>query len=378
MLRSFGERTTVTGRAAVLTQFNRPLEMREFPLIPLATGEARVQIEAAGVCGSDVHMWTGRDPRTPLPMILGHEGIGRIHEVAGPRSDLLGRPLTPGDRVMWERGIMCGRCYTCVVEKQPALCPNRRTYGISVGCQDPPYFQGCYAEYLHLRAGCHILKIESEVDPAVLVQASCSGATAAHTVEEAGIRPGDTVVIQGPGPLGLFVLAFALRSGATRAVVIGTARSRRRLDLAREFGATHTFVMDETTEEDRLAFIRDLTAGRGAEAVIECTGRPAAFREGLRMVAPLGRYVLAGVSTPEGEVGFRVFEDLVRRNARIVGVWVSDTSHLVRAIRLVKAGGFPFDKLIDHRCRLDDATDALVRMRDRRIIKAAILPNADA
>jgi threonine dehydrogenase-like Zn-dependent dehydrogenase len=96
------------------------------------------------------------------------------------------------------------------------------------------------------------------------------------------------------------------------------------------------------------------------------------------MVAPLGRYVLAGVSTPEGEVGFRVFEDLVRRNARIVGVWVSDTSHLVRAIRLVKAGGFPFDKLIDHRCRLDDATDALVRMRDRRIIKAAILPNADA
>lgn len=368
------EASELKGRAAVLVDFNQPLELREYPLAPLAEGEVRVRIEAAGCCGSDVHMWTGKDPRTPLPLILGHEGIGRVHEIGGEKADLLGRKLAPGDLVMWERGVMCGECYTCVVKKQPALCPRRLTYGISIGCASPPHFQGCYAEYLHLRAGCRFVRIESDVDPAVLVQASCSGATAAHTIEEAGIEPGDTVVIQGPGPLGCFALAFAQRCGATRTVVIGTARSRQRLELAREFGATHTLIADEASPEDRAAFVRDITAGRGADVVIECTGRPDAFAEGLRMVAPLGRYVLPGVSTPVGEVRMRLFEDLIRKNVRVAGVWVSDTRHLVQAIRLVEAGGFPFGKLIDHRAALEDATEVLARMRDRKAVKAVILP----
>lgn len=361
-------------RAAVLTAFEQPLEMREYPLVPLAEGEARVRIEAAGCCGSDVHMWTGKDPRTPLPMILGHEGVGRVHETAGEKADLLGRKLEPGDRVMWERGIMCGQCHTCVVKKQPALCPSRLTYGISIGCQEPPHLQGCYAECIHLRAGCHFLKISSDVDPAVLVQASCSGATAAHAVEEARVEAGDTVVIQGPGPLGAFALAFAQRRGAARAIVTGTSRSRGRLELAKEFGASHALIVDETTVEERAAYVRDLTGGRGADVVIECTGRPDAFEEGLRMVAPLGRYVLPGVSTPVGEVKMRLFEDLIRKNVRMAGVWVSDTRHLVQAIRLVEDGGFPFEKLIDYRAGLDGATDALARMRDRKAMKAVIIP----
>ena len=170
----------MTGRAAVLAEFNKPLQLREFPLTPLAEGETRVRIEAAGVCGSDVHMWLGRDPRCPLPMILGHEGVGRIHEIAGEKKDLLGRKLEPGDLVMWERGIMCGKCYMCVVKKQPALCLTRQTYGISLSCKNPPHFTGNYGEYLHLRSGCHFLRIDGKVDPAVLVQASCSGATSAR------------------------------------------------------------------------------------------------------------------------------------------------------------------------------------------------------
>ena len=366
----------MTGRAAVLSKFNEPLEVREFPLVPLAEGEVRVRIEAAGVCGSDVHMWLGRDPRCPLPMILGHEGIGRIHEVAGDKADLFGRALQAGDLVMWERGIMCGKCYMCVVKKQPALCLTRQTYGISLGCTEPPHFRGCYSEYLHLKAGCHFIKIEGEVDPSVLVQASCSGATSAHAVEEAHVKPGDTVVIQGAGPVGLFVLAFAQRRGATQAIVLDMSQSKGRLEIAREFGATHTLLVDETTLEERLEFVKDHTGGMGADVAFECTGHPSAFAEGIKHLAPLGHYVTPGVATPEGEVSLSIFEELNRKNARIHGVWVSDTSHLTQAIRMVQNSGYPFEKTVDHRCTLDEATQALELMRDRKAMKAVLLPNS--
>ena len=100
-------------KAAVLQQFNEPLALQTFPLVPLADGEVRVRIKAAGVCGSDVHMWRGQDPRTPLPMILGHEGVGEIAEINGTKLDLFGRELKPGDPVLWERGVMCGTCVQC-------------------------------------------------------------------------------------------------------------------------------------------------------------------------------------------------------------------------------------------------------------------------
>ena len=364
----------MTGRAAVLAEFKKPLEIREFPLVPLSEGEVRVKVEAAGVCGSDVHMWLGRDPRCPLPMIPGHEGVGRVHETAGEKKDLLGRVLEPGDLVMWERGIMCGKCYMCVVKKQPALCLVRQTYGISLGCSDPPHFNGNYGEYLHLRAGCHFIRIDGEVDPTVLVQASCSGATSAHAVEEARVRPGDAVVIQGAGPVGLFVLAFAQRSGATQTFVLDMSRAAGRLEIAKEFGATHTLLVDQTSLEERLAFVKDHTGGVGADVVFECTGHPSAFAEGIKHVAPLGRYVTPGVATPEGEVSLSIFEELNRKNARIHGVWVSDTSHLMQALRLVRNSGYPFEKTVDHRCSLREATTALELMRDRKIMKAVIRP----
>jgi len=212
----------VKAKAAVLEQFDTPLAIREFEVQPLAAGEALIKITAAGVCGSDVHMWHGNDPRTPLPIILGHEGVGEIADLGGERLDLLGRPLRPGDKVMWERGAMCGHCYYCVVRKQPSLCPHRKTYGISFSCAEPPHLRGCYAEYLHLQSTAHFLRIDDDIDPAVLVAASCSGATAAHAIELSRIRPGDAVLVVGPGPLGLFAVAMALKAGASRVDVVGT------------------------------------------------------------------------------------------------------------------------------------------------------------
>ncbi len=365
-------------KAVVLERFNEPLVGREFEVQPLAEGEVLVKILAAGVCGSDVHMWRGKDPRTPLPMILGHEGIGRIADTQGEKFDVFGRKLEPGDKVVWERGIMCGKCYYCVIKKQPALCPHRQTYGISLGCTDPPHFVGCYGEYLHLRAGAHMIKLPEEADAAVLVPATCSGATAAHAVEQAGIQGGDSVLIVGPGPVGIFCLVFALCAGASKVFVMGTGADAERLKLCEDFGATATINTGDLDADQRRQFLMDATHGLGVNVGLDCTGAVAALSEGLSYVAPYGTYLIPGIATPVGEVPIPVFERLARKNVRLQGVWVSDTSHLHQAIELVQSGRFPFERLITHRFPLESATEGLMVMEKRQAIKAVLEPGSSA
>ena len=361
-------------RAAVLRAFEQPLEMTEFDVCPLAEGEALVRITAAGVCGSDVHMWHGKDPRTPLPIILGHEGVGEIADLGGERLDALGRPLKPGDKVMWERGAMCGHCYYCVVRKQPSLCPHRKTYGISFSCADPPHLRGCYSQYLHLQRTAHFLRIDDDIDPAVLVAASCSGATSANAIELSRIRPGDVVLVVGPGPVGLFALAMSLKAGASRVYVVGTEIDAARLELAVEFGAAGTLCTADTTTDERAEFLKDVTGGIGPNAVIDCTGAVAALEEHLPLTAPGGTYSIPGIAEPRRPVPMDVFAHFARKSVALQGVWVSDTNHLWQAVQLVLARDFPFEKLVTHEFALENATEALQTGARPEAIKVVLRP----
>ena len=352
--------------AAVLRKFNQPLEVEERIIPPLKEGEVLVRIKASGICGSDLHMWKGKDPRTPLPLILGHEGIGIVEEIKGKKVDVLGRKVKEGDLIIWDRGITCGNCYFCTVRKEPSLCMKRQVYGITR--------DGSYATHLILLKETRVIKIEKKVDPAVLVPTSCSGATAVHAIELCSILEGDTVLIQGPGPMGIFSLALARERGASEVVVIGTKRSKMRLKISLEFGATKTFAVDETSFEERLSYLKERSDGRGADVVIDCTGSPSAIREGLRMTAPGGTYLLPGLAIPIDEVPINFYEDIVRRNVKVQGVWVSDTSHLLRAVKLVLSEKYPFEKLITHRFKLEEATEALKAVDVRKAMKAVLAP----
>lgn len=351
---------------ALLREFDQPLSIEEREAPELREGEVLVRLTASGICGSDLHIWRGRDPRIQPPLVLGHEGVGEIEAIQGEKRDILGRPLKPGDAVIWDRGVTCGQCYFCAVKKQPALCPNRRVYGIS---QD-----GCFASHLSLLPDTKILKLEGKFDPALLAPAACSGATVAHAIELCQIAPGDSIVVQGPGPLGIFAVAFAHQQGAKQIMVFGTERSRRRLELCQEFGADQLITTDDTTPQDRIESVRSQTEGRGADAVIDCSGSVSATVEGIRMTAPGGIYALPGVAAPLGQVPLRIYEDVARKNLRIQGVWVSDTSHLYQAVQLVLSGRYPFEKLITHRLPLTEATQALELLESRRAIKAVLIP----
>ena len=352
--------------AMVLEKFGAPLKPREFEIPRLSDGEVLIRLTASGICGSDVHIARGEDPRTPLPMIIGHEGVGVVEDICGAKNSLEGEKLSAGDAVIWDRGLPCGECWACVVEKEPALCASRRTYGISVPCSEFPYLNGCYATHLILRKGAHILKIKDKIDHGSLVAASCSGATVAHAFEQVSLRQGASVVVQGPGPLGAFAVDFALAKGAAQVILIGATASR--LEICKAMGAAAALDRRATTEEERRQFIFDATAGRGADLVFESTGTVAGVKEGLALVRRGGTYLSAGVAVPEGTVDIDWF-DITRRNIRIQCSWVSSASHLVQAVARVLARPEAYAKLVTHRFRLEQANEALAAVADTQAMK---------
>src|SRR5262245_32139917 len=151
-------------KAAVLTTYQQPLELREYPQLSApGPGEAVVRVEMAGICGTHVHLWLGQ-LQIPLPVILGHETAGFIEQLgAGLEKDWRGQPLRVGDRVTWASSIVCGECYYCRGKRQPTRCVGRKAYGISYCADHAPHLRGGYAEQIHLRAGTAIFRIPDDV-----------------------------------------------------------------------------------------------------------------------------------------------------------------------------------------------------------------------
>ncbi len=359
-------------RVSVLEQFNSPLKVKEIDIPKLSQGQMLVKITSAGVCGSDVHMFEGKDPRVQLPMILGHEGVGIVVGINGEKRTVLGEKVKEGDPIIWNRGVLCGKCYYCVVVRQPALCENRWAYGIHRSIDIYPYLNGCYAEHIILSEKTDVLLLDNR-DPAVYVPVSCSGATSAHAFEYARINPGDTVLIQGPGPLGVFLVAYSKSSGAGNIIVIGGTQNR--LEMCYHFGATHIINRKTHNKEQIMEFILSITNRRGVDIAFEASGNIEAIIDGIPFVRIGGTYITAGFGEPAGDVKFPWFEYVVRKNITLQGVWVSDTRHVLHALRTVQANFDAFSKIITHKFKLEDATTALKSVSERKAMKAVIMPN---
>lgn len=358
-------------RVAILEEFNKPFKIVEMDIPELSPGQVLIKITSAGICGSDVHIQQGKDPRVNLPMILGHEGVGIIVKIYGEKMTPLGEKLKEGDKVIWNRGVLCGKCYFCVISRQPSLCENRWAYGIHRSIKIPPYLNGCYAEHIILSEKTDIFLIDDR-DPAVFVPASCSGATACHAFEYAQVSVNDTVLIQGPGPLGIFLVAFAKSSGANNIIVIGGTQER--LEMCKEFGATHIINRHTQTNEQIKDMVMSITNNRGVDVVFESAGSIDAISDGIYLVRTGGKYISVGFGEPAGSVNLPWFEYIIRKNLALHGVWVSDSNHTLQALRLVQSNFEAFSKMITHRYSLDKADDAIKSVSSRQAVKAVIIP----
>lgn len=363
-------------KAAVLTAYQQPLEIRDFPLNDnLAPGEALARVEMAGICGTDVHLWKGELP-IPVPVILGHESAGRIAKLgAGLDRDWTGQPLAVGDRVLWASSIVCGECYYCRIKRTPTRCLKRKAYGISYCCEEAPHLRGGYSEWILLRAGSSIFKLPDQVSFEAIVGAGCALNTALHGVERIKVEMGDTVVVQGAGPVGLAALAVARESGASQIVVVGGPAHR--LQMALEFGADAVVSLEDFPDiEARRKAVFEIIGEHGADLVLECVGHPAAVPEGFELCRDGGKYLVLGQYANAGNVEFNP-HIITKKQLTVMGSWAFEARHVLGAIEFLARSPkwhALFEKQVTHRFTLDQADLALETVRRLEAGKAVILP----
>jgi threonine dehydrogenase-like Zn-dependent dehydrogenase len=362
-------------RAAVIVAPGGPVEVRDFPTPALEPGAVLLNTLYSEVCGTDVHLLHGRLPDTPYPLIPGHINVGRVADANGPVEDVDGRPIREGDVVTFlDVHGTCHKCWYCLVAKASTRCPSRRVYGITYGAEEG--LLGGWSEQIYLKPGVRILPLPAGLDPKLYMAGGCALPTALHALDRAGLRLGDAVAIQGAGPVGLMATALARLAGAGSVIVLGAPQER--LEVARQLGADHVIDIDRVISDARPGAVRELTAGRGSDLTIECTGDPAAVAEGLRMTRDAGTYVVVGQYTDAGTVSLNPHHDLNRKHLDVRACWGIDLSHLYRALQILARhrDSLPWQQVVSAEYRLSEAERALRDVEERRVVKAVINPRA--
>lgn len=367
-----------TARAAVLTAQGGPFAVRELPVPNVAPRGVLLRMALGGVCATDAHIFKGDWPGFTFPAVLGHENcawIARLGEEIA--TDFLGEPLTEGDLVI-PRVAGCGRCWYCLCGGAMRWCPNRKSApGVGGGLA----LSGGWAEYMYIEAdSLQMFKTIAPPDVAVLTEpmATCVGG-----IERSQLRLGETVVVQGAGPIGLLTAACARLAGAGRLIMVGGPADR--LELAREFGVDLTIDIDAVRDpaERSRQVLAATPRGFGADLVLGCVGHPSAVGEGLQYLRPgNARMVEIGNATGGGSFPLRPSPDLVYKNSTLHGFWGTTTEHWISALRVLERRALPFGKVVTHRLPLDRAADAIAalngdyRIDGRTALKVAIEPGA--
>ena len=269
-------------RAAVITAHNQPLQIQRVPIPDLEPGALLVKITASTLCGTDVHRWHGPlGGGDSLPIITGHEPCGIIQDINGRRTDILGDPVEPGDRIVWSY-VSCGSCYFCSVALQPCICPDRASWGHNRADRFP-FLLGSVSEFMYVPPPCLIIKVPDNVSSASAAASACAYRTIMHGFDRLGaVKSNETILIQGSGPLGVFAAAVAKDHGAKQVLVIGAPAHR--LEIARRMGADAVLDLEVVPNAGhRRAWVLDHTGGRGADVVIQVANN-AAVPEGLTML----------------------------------------------------------------------------------------------
>ncbi len=338
-------------RAAVLEAAGR-ISIREFDVPRIGPGEGLLRLEMTGVCGSDPKFYHGKSA-VVMPIILGHEILGRIEEIGEEASRLYG--VGKGDRVVVEANIRCGSCPYCL-SGDYQFCQGGHGYGTRVSADEPPHLWGGYGEFMYLTPGSVVHKVSTEVPAEAAVLTTAVIANGIQWVRRlAGASIGDTVVIQGPGQQGLAATIAARESGASPIVVTGLSIDGQRLALAQEFGADHVI---DVEREDVVGRIEEITRGRMADIVVDVTGSPKAVAKSLDLVRPMGTILCAGLTGTDTLTSLAI-DILVHKQLRLQGARSKSSEAVVSALKLVESRKYPLEKMVSHRFPLERAEEAV-------------------
>jgi threonine dehydrogenase-like Zn-dependent dehydrogenase len=363
-------------RGVVLRTFNQALTIEEAEVPEPGPGALVAQVIYGGVCGTDVHLSHGNLP-IPTPLILGHEAVGRVWKLGeGVTTDFTGAPLGEGDVVAWSSNIPCGRCYWCVIERERTLCENRKVYGVNQRFDEWPRLSGGWADFVYLQPGSGVFRLPEGVSPEQAISLGCAGPTAVHGVLDiTPVAVGETVVVQGSGPVGMAAAMYAHLAGAAKVIVVGGPAGR--LDLARELGVgdvhVDIFATDDSTERIRQV-LDETDGGRGADVVLECAGVPSAVAEGFEMARRNARYLVLGQYTDRGTTPINPHV-ITRKQLKVYGSWAFAERHYLRYLRSLPglAARFDLERLVTP-YPLTDANRALADVAAGQVMKAILDP----
>jgi 2-desacetyl-2-hydroxyethyl bacteriochlorophyllide A dehydrogenase len=319
---------------ALVFREHRQLVVDEVPDPVCGPDDVVIDMHAVGICGSDVHGYSGESGRRALGMVMGHEASGVVHRVG----DRVGA-LRPGDAVTFNPLLFCGECGPCRAGRV-TLCENRGIIGVT------PSIQGAFAERLGVRARNVVpLPKALPVEQGVMVEPT---AVSVHAVRLAAVEPGQRVGVVGGGPIGLLCGHAARLAGAAEVWVSDLQEDRLR--AAGRLGL-------------RPAAPDELAAAAPFDTIVDAVGVGATLRSSLAAVHGGGTVVVVGLGAPRVELGLY---ELVVPEKRLLGSFCYDEADFARAVELVAAAGSPIPGLVDRSVGMDEAQDAFLALADAR------------
>jgi alcohol dehydrogenase len=327
----------------------------------LDDGDAIVRVDAATICGTDLHILKGDVPEVHEGRVLGHEAVGTVEEVGDGV-----HTLTPGDRVLVSCISACGTCRFCREGRYgQCLCGGGWVLGHTIDGTQAEYVRVPYADMSTYQVP------GAARDEEILMLADILPTGYEVGVLAGGVRPGDVVAVVGAGPVGLAAIAGAQLYSPGHIVAIDLSDAR--LEAAKHFGAD---VIVNNSRTDPLEVIKDLTSRLGADVSIEAVGTPATFELAVKLVRPCGRIANIGV---HGKAAPLHLDEQWSRDITITTGLV-DTSSTPALMRLVTSGQIDVKRFITHHFGLDEfeeAYDVFARAADTGALKVVLSRSGD-
>lgn len=311
---------------------------KEIPEIENDT-QVLVKITAAGICGSDIHIFHGTHAYATYPRIIGHEGCGIVEKVGkGVKG------LRPGDPVIIEPIHGCGTCYACRNGKYNC-CPDIVVAGV--------HADGVMEEYLVVESR-QLYKYDPALTPVEAATAE-PYTIGAQANAQANTMPGDIVLVHGAGPIGMIICDMAESRGAT---VIVSEINDARLELAKDFGAAYTI---NPAKKDLKTAVMDITQGKGVNVVFETSGVPALTSLSVELLSPHGRLVPLTFAPEPVPINFR----LVNKNELVIAGTRNQNSKFKEVVESLPKRKDRLDKLVTHIFPVDKADKAFETAMDK-------------
>lgn len=362
-------------QAAILTEAHSPFKIDTVDIDPPKAGEVLVKMAATGICHSDWHVVAGKAD-FPAPIILGHEGAG-IVEAVGPGV----KRVQPGDHVTLSFRASCGDCFYCRND-QASICENDLDEVFAGVMGDgtsriswrgePVYILaglGTFAEFIVCRETSVVpVRKDAPLEVAALVGCAVStGVGAAMFTAE--VRAGQSVAVFGAGGVGLNIIQGAALCGADPIIAVDT--NSNKMEIAREFGATHCLMSDDTVVGE----IQKLSEGRGADHCFESVGIPALQETAIAAVRPGGIVTLVGITPQDSETkfmgGVMTMTERKIRGSLYGSINPSRDFHLF--LDLYMAGKLKLEELVTNRYRLDQINAAYASMLTGDVARGVIV-----